>query len=226
MSYFLLIDTALNTATVALARDTEILAFRQNNRPTDHAAWLHPAMQALLEESGLTPDQLDAVSVVAGPGSYTGLRVGMAAAKGICFTQQIPLITISSLLLLAAGVQASATDVIISLIDARRDEVYAGVFDHELNLLANEAAIVLGPDSFLEWRKKNNPVYTGNGSDKVERLIGITNIHLPDYKSPEINFGLLTYKKFCKKEFADLAYSEPMYIKEFYTTSAVSAKDS
>lgn len=224
MSYFLLIDTALNTATVALARDTEILALRQNNRPTDHAAWLHPALQAVLEESGLTPAQLDAVSVVAGPGSYTGLRIGMAAAKGICFTQQIPLITISSLLLLAAGVQTAATDVIISLIDARRDEVYAGVFDRELNLLANEEAVILGPDSFLEWRQNNNPVYTGNGSDKVERLIGIKNIYLPDTKNPEIYFSLLTYKKFGKQEFANLAYSEPMYMKEFYSATTISTK--
>ncbi len=173
MSHLLLIDTAVNAASVALTSDKKILAQKENTRQNDHAAWLHPAIQSLFEETGISIRQLDAVGVTAGPGSYTGLRVGMAAAKGFCFAQNIPLISISTLQLLAAGVQEEATDLIIALIDARRDEVYAGVYDRDLRPVVEEQAMILGTDSFQSWREKNHVIYTGDGAAKIERLIGI-----------------------------------------------------
>ena len=216
MSHFLLIDTALNSAFVALASDQTILACKVNDQQNDHASWLHPAIRSLFEETGIKMGQLDAVGVTAGPGSYTGLRVGMAAAKGICFAQQIPLISVSTLQLLAAGAVTESTDVIIALIDARRDEVYAGVYDRGLQALAPEQAMILSPDSFQTWRENNQVVFTGNGTSKVERLIGIKNFLLVTPKRLEQKLAILTYEKFQRAEFADLAYQEPVYLKEFH----------
>lgn len=221
MSSFLLIDTALQTASVALSNDSEVIAFRQNEQPYDHAAWLHPAIQSLFSETGLNPTQLDAVGVTAGPGSYTGLRVGMAAAKGFCFAQQIPLITVSTLQLLAAGAQEEAEEVIIALIDARRDEVYAGVFDRNLHPLVPEQAMILGPESFQQWREKNQVLFTGDGAQKIERLMGIEQFSVAPSKHLIKKLTEISYKKWAAAEFADLAYHEPAYLKEFYISPKV-----
>ena len=216
MSYFLLIDTALPSAFVALTRDQTILACKENVQKNDHASWLHPAIRSLFEETNLEMNQLNAVAVTAGPGSYTGLRVGMAAAKGICFAQQIPLISISTLQLLAAGVSAEATDVIVALIDARRDEVFAGVFDRDLQPLQPEQAMSLDPGSFKTWRENHRVIFAGDGALKIERLIGIKDFLLVAPKHLEKKLAQLTYEKFHRAEFADLAYHEPLYLKEFY----------
>lgn len=219
MSHFLLIDTSLNSAFVALTRDEKVLASQENARLNDHAAWLHPAIRSLFEKTDISMEQLDAVSVTAGPGSYTGLRVGMAAAKGICFAKQIPLISISTLQLLAAGVQEEATDVIVSLIDARRDEVYAGVYDRDLQPLQPEQAMILGPDSFKQLREKDSVCFTGDGTEKLERLLGIKQFLLLNAKNLIEKQARLTYEKFQRADFADLAYHEPVYLKEFYTNA-------
>jgi len=216
MSHLLLIDTAVNAASVALTSDKKILAQKEKTRQNDPAAWLHPAIQSLFEETGISIGQLDAVGVTAGPGSYTGLRVGMAAAKGFCFAQNIPLISISTLQLLAAGVQEEATDLIIALIDARRDEVYAGVYDRDLRPVVEEQAMILGTDSFQSWREKNHVIYTGDGAAKIERLIGIKQFPLYTPKNLMGKLASLTYEKFQRSEFANLAYLEPTYLKEFY----------
>ena len=216
MSHLLLIDTAVNAASVALTSDKKILAQKENTRQNDHAAWLHPAIQSLFEETGIWIGQLDAVGVTAGPGSYTGLRVGMAAAKGFCFAQNIPLISISTLQLLAAGVQEEATDLIIALIDARRDEVYAGVYDRDLRPVVEEQAMILGTDSFQSWREKNHVIYTGDGTAKLERLIGIKQFPLHTPKNLLEKLASLTYEKFQRSEFSNLAYLEPTYLKEFH----------
>ena len=216
MSHLLLIDTAVNAASVALTSDKKILAQKENTRQNDHAAWLHPAIQSLFEETGISIRQLDAVGVTAGPGSYTGLRVGMAAAKGFCFAQNIPLISISTLQLLAAGVQEDATDLIIALIDARRDEVYAGVYDRDLRPVVEEQAMILGTDSFQSWREKNHVIYTGDGAAKIERLIGIKQFPLYTAKNLIGKLAGLTYEKFQRSEFSNLAYLEPTYLKEFH----------
>lgn len=221
MSSFLLIDTALQTASVALASDSEVIAFRQNEQSYEHAAWLHPAIQSLFMETGLNAARLDAVGVTAGPGSYTGLRVGMAAAKGFCFAQQIPLIAVSTLQLIAAGAQEEAQEVIIALIDARRDEVYAGVFDRNLQPLAPEQAMILGPDSFQQWRAKNQVLFTGNGAQKIERLLGSSQFNVTTSKNLIKKLTEISYNKWVAAEFADLAYHEPAYLKEFYTSPKV-----
>jgi tRNA threonylcarbamoyladenosine biosynthesis protein TsaB len=220
MSLILQINTALEIAHVSIAREGNVLAQRQNETQNDHAAWLHIAIREILEESGIHLDQLNAVGVTAGPGSYTGLRVGMSAAKGICYAKNLPLIAVSSLQLLAAGVKDEAEGVIIPLIDARRDEVYAGYYDLKLNLIRAEQALILQPNCFNDLLEPNkNITLTGNGASKTLRIIDRKDLCLIESKHPEKNLALITYEKFYNRAFADLAYFEPVYLKEFYTTT-------
>jgi tRNA threonylcarbamoyladenosine biosynthesis protein TsaB len=220
MSVILQIDTALEIAHVSIAREGNVLAQRQNETQNDHAAWLHIAIQEVLEESGIHLDQLNAVGVTAGPGSYTGLRVGMSAAKGLCYAKNLPLIAVSSLQLLAAGVKDQAEGVIIPLIDARRDEVYAGFYDPKLNPIRAEQALMLQPNSFNDLVEPNKKIIlTGNGASKTLPIVDSKDFFLIESKHPEKNLALITYEKFYNRAFADLAYFEPVYLKEFYTTA-------
>jgi tRNA threonylcarbamoyladenosine biosynthesis protein TsaB len=220
MSLILQINTALEIAHVSIAREGNVLAQRQNETQNDHAAWLHIAIQEVLEESGIHLDQLNAVGVTAGPGSYTGLRVGMSAAKGICYAKNLPLIAVSSLQLLAAGVKDQAEGVIIPLIDARRDEVYAGYYDSNLNLIRPEQALILQPNCFNDLVEPNKKIIlTGNGASKTLPIVDSKDFFLIESKHPEKNLALITYEKFYNRAFADLAYFEPVYLKEFYTTA-------
>jgi tRNA threonylcarbamoyladenosine biosynthesis protein TsaB len=209
----------LEIASVGIARDGALLAQRENERPHDQAGWLHPAIESMMQETGLQMKELQAVAVTSGPGSYTGLRVGMAAAKGICYAQQIPLISVSTLQLLAAGVQAAAKDIIIALIDARRDEVYAGVFDNALTPLQPEQALILDPTALMPWRAQPHVVYTGNGAKKTGELLGIKDFTLLVSKNGALNFAQIASKKYENKDFADLVYHEPVYLKEFHHTA-------
>ena len=220
MSLILQIDTALEIAHVSIAREGNVLAQRQNETQNDHAAWLHIAIQAVLEESGIHLDQLNAVGVTAGPGSYTGLRVGMSATKGLCYAKNLPLIAVSSLQLLAAGVKDHAEGVIIPLIDARRDEVYAGYYDPKLNPIRAEQALILQPNCFNDLVEPNKKIIlTGNGASKTLPIVDSKDFFLIESKHPEKNLALITYEKFCNRELVDLAYYEPVYLKEFYTTA-------
>ena len=219
MPLILLIDTALETASVGIARDGNLLLHKENDHQQDHAAWLHGAIQSLLNESGISLNEVNAVGVTAGPGSYTGLRVGMAAAKGICYAQNIPLICVSTLQLLAAGVEAEDANLIISLIDARRDEVYAGVYNRDLEPLQPECAMILEPNSFQDLLPFSPIALTGNGATKAMKWLSSKHFRIEASKQPIKYLASITYKKFLSRDFADLAYHEPVYIKEFYTTA-------
>ncbi len=219
MGLILLIDTALEVASVGIAREGILLCKRENAKQNDHAAWLHVAIQEVLTEAEIDMHQLDAVGITGGPGSYTGLRVGMAAAKGICYAQNIPLIGVSTLQLLAAGVQNEEADLIIALIDARRDEVYAGAYDRAGNVMLPDQAMILTPESFQDICKGKKVVLTGNGAVKTIEKITNKDLSLSLSKHLEKFLAEITYEKFRKSAFADLAYYEPVYLKDFYTTA-------
>lgn len=212
----LLIDTALETASVAIAREGVIVAQRDNTRQNDHAGWLHTAIQELMTETALSFSELQAVGVVDGPGSYTGMRVGLSAAKGICYAHNIPLITVSSLQLLAGSVAEQATDLILALIDARRQEVYAGLYDKDLNLIQPELAIVLAPDSFEELFSTREVLLTGNGVSKAMSIIQYNDLRMLESGQTGTIFAMLTDKKLLSEQWASLAYHEPRYLKNFY----------
>jgi tRNA threonylcarbamoyladenosine biosynthesis protein TsaB len=217
MSLLLNIDTALDSASVCLAKDEEIISLAINENPKSQAAWLHSTVAAVLQKNGFTPGQLDGVAVSIGPGSYTGLRVGLAAAKGLCYALKIPLITIDTLKVMALAVQDEAKELICPLIDARRMEVFAGVYDKLLQEKMKATALIIDAGSF-EWLLAENKIlFCGNGSKKLQPLLTNKNATFSNKSSNASHLAALAQIWFNKKEFADLAYTEPLYIKEFYT---------
>ncbi len=217
MALILNIDTALETASVCLSRDEEVLSMLQNNDQKDHAAWMHVAIESLLKESSCLVSDLNAVAVSIGPGSYTGLRVGLAAAKGICYALNIPLISVGTLEATAFAVKKETTELICPLIDARRMEVYTAIYDKELHEIEKPQAMVITDDSFAGRLQQQNILFCGSGSKKLQSILSHTNASFSSTNMNAAHVAALASKKHLVQSFSDLAYTEPLYIKEFYT---------
>ena len=211
------IDTAVVGSSVCLADGREIRGLKQNAVPGESAAWLHVAIQQLLQEGALSTHQVAAVAVSAGPGSYTGLRVGMAAAKGLCFALGIPLITINTLQMMAAAAVEEPTDLLCPMIDARRMEVFTGLFTKELVAVQPAHALILEVDSFANYLNTHTITFFGNGSAKFQPLTHHINAFFKTIAVDATHIANLAYEAFHQKKFADLAYSEPFYGKDFYS---------
>ncbi|MBL7700111.1 MAG: tRNA (adenosine(37)-N6)-threonylcarbamoyltransferase complex dimerization subunit type 1 TsaB [Chitinophagaceae bacterium] len=225
MALILSIDTSLEVAAICLADDGHIIGIKKNSRQTDHAAWIQIAIKELFEERGRKPGDLSAIAITAGPGSYTGLRVGMATAKGMCYALGVPLITESTLRLLAQRVKKEiATNgvhefpvLICPMIDARRMEVFTSLFDLDLNEVMEPAAIVLDKDSFAAEMAKNVVIFCGNGSKKWQNLCFDSKAVFADVFLNVADLAEIAAEKLKKREFSDLAYAEPAYLKNVYT---------
>lgn len=219
MATLLNIDTAVDTASVCLAKDGQAVQFDMNAIRNDHAAWLHPAINKTIAAAGLLVTDLDAVAVTIGPGSYTGLRVGLAAAKGLCFALNIPLIVVNTLEMMAYAVKDEEADLLCPMIDARRMEVFMAVFDKELKPVIHPTARILDPSFFDTLPGTNTILFSGNGCRKLDR--GHPRARFSEKTATAADMVSLAGQYFQEKKFADLAYSEPFYIKEFYTTAQV-----
>lgn len=222
MATILYIDTALEVASIALSVNEQCIAEASNAVQNDHAAWLHTGIEALLKKNELTPQELDAVAVTTGPGSYTGLRVGLSSAKGLCYALQKPLITLSNLQVLAwvaltsNGESFESTDTLICpLIDARRMEVYYALYEKDLTEISSPAALIVDESSFMDRLNNKKIIFCGNAVEKFKKVCHHPNAAFCDLKPRASDMIYLSYKKYVKKEFADLVYSAPLYIKEF-----------
>jgi tRNA threonylcarbamoyladenosine biosynthesis protein TsaB len=219
MSLILNIDTALDTASVCLSEDGNVLQLSFSENQKDHASWLHTEIAGLLQKSGHRIKDLNAVAVSIGPGSYTGLRVGLAAAKGFCYALNIPLITINSLKIIAFAVKGEAIDIICPLIDARRMEVFTAVYDKDLREKVSPYAQTLDEKSFASFLLPGKVLFCGNGVKKLQPLISNSNALFSNTIADASHLAQLSLNSYNNKEFAELAYAEPMYIKEFYSVS-------
>ena len=217
VSLILNIDTAVQTASVCLAKNGKAVAVKTNPSQKDHAAWLQPAIASILEESAFAIHDLDAVAVSAGPGSYTGLRVGMATAKGICYALQKPLLLVGTLKMMAAGAVSGANQLICPLIDARRMEVFAAVYNQNLDEHIAPHNCILTELSFKDLLDKGEVLFIGNGSQKLKGLVFHENAIFSDVESTAAQMAGLSYQQFLTNEHANLAYTEPFYGKEFYS---------
>ena len=222
MSLILNIDTALESASVCLATDKEIIALDINENQKDQAAWLHKAIAEMLKKNNFTPNQLNAVAVSIGPGSYTGLRVGLSAAKGLCFALGIPLIAINTLRIMAYALKNEAVSLICPLIDARRMEVFVAVYDKSLQEKIPAHALIANGASFNFLLSHDKILFGGTGSNKLQPLILHSNACFSNTTSNASHLAELSQICYIKKEFADLTYKEPLYVKDFNsgTTSA------
>ena len=217
MSLILNIDTALDVASVCLTKDEEIVSLAINENHRDQAGWLHLVINEMLINNNVAPNQLGAVAVSIGPGSYTGLRVGLAAAKGLCYALNIPLIAVSTLKMMAFAVKEEATAFICPMIDARRMEVFVAVYDKSLQEKVSPHALVIDQNSFISLLSSSEILFCGNGSKKLQPLIKNNNALFSNTSSNASHLAVLSQICFLKNDFADLAYTEPLYIKEFYS---------
>lgn len=219
MAIILNIDTAIDTASVCLTREEKPVQFAMNASQKDHASWLHPAIERVIVEAGLGINSLQAVSVTIGPGSYTGLRVGLASAKGLCFSLGIPLIAVNTLEMMAFATRDQEADLYCPLIDARRMEVFTTVYDKNLIEIIKPAAVILDSTSFESLLIAKKILFSGNGADKVKGIISHPNAIFSSTMATAADMAVLSEQKFREKKFADLAYIEPLYLKEFHTTA-------
>jgi len=220
MALILNIDTATETGSICLSKNGRPVSYLQNENQKDHASWLQEAILQLLSASGWAIRDLQAVAVTAGPGSYTGIRVGMASAKGLCYALKIPLITENTLRVMAHAAEKSAKDLgslICPMIDARRKEVFTALYGQGLEELQAPEAIVLNGDSFADALGRNKILFFGSGSRKWEQTIKSYNAFFADVSFSAENLGILADQKFDIQEFTDIIYSEPNYLKSFYS---------
>jgi len=217
MTLILNIETAIDTASVCLADGDRVLSLMKNENKNDHAAWLHPAIENLMKKITYKLQDLAAIAVSIGPGSYTGLRIGLATAKGLCYALQKPLITVNTLQVMALAATEYATDLICPMIDARRMEVFTGLFNKSLETVIEPKALVIDEKSFTEQLVKHKILFFGNGSEKFKAVCSSRNAVFKSILFDAGNMVTISDKQFTAKKFADLAYAEPLYLKEFYS---------
>ena len=221
MNYILHIDTTTKKCSVALAQDGELMIQKELlSEEFSHSEQLHPFIEEVLKESGLKSSSLSAIAISKGPGSYTGLRIGVAAAKGLCFALDLPLIALNTLEIMVQPYEVSPYSFIIPMLDARRMEVYTAIFDKTKKWIQETTAEVLTENTFTSIVNEQSCLIIGDGAIKFKTLhpkinASYTNeIHYPVAK----DMITLAWKKFNAKEFEDLAYFEPFYLKDFQTT--------
>lgn len=226
MALILSIETGTDICSVALANDGELMALRESDEGRDHAKKVALFVDELLRETGVQPSDIDAIAVGKGPGSYTGLRIGVSFAKGMCYALDIPLIAIGSLDALAevaredfdAGIldieeEDWAQAKLCPMVDARRMEVYAQVFNVEGEAQSDVVAEVVTEESFNEWRSKGKFVIFGNGAKKCAEVL--PDAIIEDVVPSARGIVRLAEEAFNAGKFEDLAYFEPFYLKDF-----------
>lgn len=221
MALILNIDTSTDVCSVAIAREGNVIALNENDEGFNHSALLGVYADALLKENGLKASDLDAVAVSMGPGSYTGLRIGVSLAKGICFGAGKPLIAVGTLEALANAVARGRGEegLYCPMIDARRMEVYTAVFDREGVAVRDVHAEVIEEGAFADLLEGHKMFFFGNGSDKVKDIIRHPNAEfIPGVATSAGNMTMLAERKFKAADFEDVAYFEPFYLKDFVAT--------
>lgn len=232
MSLILCIETGTDICSVAIARDGRLISLRESDKGRDHARNVALYVEEILAESGITADELDAVAVGKGPGSYTGLRIGVSFAKGLCYALKIPLIAIDSLESLAriavedheAGliaVEGWDSARLCPMIDARRMEVYAEVFNTDLAALSDVVAEVVTNESFAEHiGPQGEFLIFGNGAEKCVDVLPKDGVRFIDVSPSARGLCSIAQEKLDAGQTEDIAYFEPFYLKDFVVTAS------
>lgn len=223
--YLLHIETATTNCSVAVSLEGELLYCKESNAPDfRHSDYLHLFIEAALKGADVAIQSLAGVGVSMGPGSYTGLRIGISSAKGICYANSIPLIAINSLEVLAQQAKVEQGAFILPMIDARRMEVFTMTLDEKHQVIQPTTAKILTPE-WCEDLPKGKKVVIGSGAEKCKAILQgkdfdyQTNISVPSARDM---VGLVT-KKYKNKDWEDVAYFEPFYLKDFFGNTAKSS---
>jgi tRNA threonylcarbamoyladenosine biosynthesis protein TsaB len=219
VSLILCLETATTVCSAALFAGNNLLAMREVNEGFTHAENLHLFIQEILAETNTRPAQLAAIAVSKGPGSYTGLRIGVSTAKGLSYALKIPLISIDTLQMMAMAARTAHGDLkhFAPMIDARRMEVYTALYNEDLELLSPVNALILDSESILQFKDLHSLALFGDGMEKAIPLLStLTSARLIlNIRPSAAAMGVLAHKRFAAKHFEDTAYFEPYYLKEF-----------
>ncbi|AMR32848.1 tRNA threonylcarbamoyladenosine biosynthesis protein TsaB [Mucilaginibacter sp. PAMC 26640] len=221
MSYLLQIETATTSCSVALSQNGNVLAFKEINARNIHAEVITVYIQGLITEAGLNYADIDAVAVSCGPGSYTGLRIGVSTAKGLCFALNKPLISVDTLAAMASGIakkrNISPGTLLCPMIDARRMEVFTAVFDTAGDIIKPTAAEIIDENSFADLLSKNAILFFGDGAEKCKVALRHNQnaCFQEDFINSAVDMTNISTDKFNNAEFVDVAYFEPFYLKDF-----------
>lgn len=213
--YILNIETSGKNCSVALSNRDELLKLNEIDSDNFvHSEQLHLLIEQTLKELDILPKDLSAVAVSSGPGSYTGLRIGVAAAKGISYALGVPLIAVPSLLVLANAAKAFDADLLVPMMDARRMEVYSAIYDTEMQRLKEEEAVIVENGFLSDYSGKKIAVF-GDGAEKCLELLPENCSFIAQICSSAQYMVSLSADRFQREEFVDMAYFEPNYLKEF-----------
>ena len=214
------INTALETAFTGISENNTLLCSRENNIQNQHASFLHLAIQDMFKELNCSIEAIDVVSLVNGPGSYTGLRVGLATAKGICYAMDKPLVSFSTLEWLAKSFENEQVDLICPLIDARRMEVFTAMFTPSMEQVVENHAKIIDEHSFEEELINKKVLFAGNAVDKLpENIKNHPNAIISKQKAGLKEQIELANRALSLKNYTDILFSEPIYAKAFYSTA-------
>lgn len=225
MAVILNIETSTSVCSTALTAEGMVLTHYENFDGMNHATMLSGFIKKCLDFAEERELKLDAVAVSIGPGSYTGLRIGLSEAKGLCYALNIPLIGVSTLELMAVSVMfnfdTDPDSLLVPMIDARRMEVYTAVYDFALTPLLKPSPLILDNESYSDFLADNKVAFFGDGSDKAKEVIKSNNAtFIPDIFPLAAYMTALSERAWHRKEFLNLAYSVPEYLKEFQTTKS------
>ncbi len=216
MALILNIETATTNCSVSLSEEGKTIILKEDyDKNYSHAERLHVYIDAVLKEANIKSSQLDAIAISKGPGSYTGLRIGVSAVKGLCFALEKPMISVSTLESLAHQVICKE-GIIVAMLDARRMEVYSAIFNSNYKKIRETEAEILDETSFSSYLEEGKVYFIGNGVEKTKTIITHPNAVFIDDKLPSADeMSTLAYNKYKISDFEDVAYFEPYYLKDF-----------
>ncbi|ALI99320.1 tRNA (adenosine(37)-N6)-threonylcarbamoyltransferase complex dimerization subunit type 1 TsaB [Rufibacter tibetensis] len=224
MAYILSLETSSSVCSVALHQDQALLSYAELQMEKSHSSHITVMVEQVLEYAGVKLKQLDAVAVSGGPGSYTGLRIGTGTAKGLCFSLDKPLVSVSTLASMAQQVisftPAPERYLFCPMLDARRSEVYTCLLAHDLNEQSPVEPMVLESSSFAQELEKQPIIFFGSGATKAKELLAPhpNAFYLENVKPTAKAIGTLAFPRLLAGKFEDVAYYEPFYLKEVYIT--------
>ncbi|AFD07613.1 tRNA (adenosine(37)-N6)-threonylcarbamoyltransferase complex dimerization subunit type 1 TsaB [Solitalea canadensis] len=223
MALILSLETATACCSVALSENDSIISYKEETSPNIHAGSLTLFIEEVMKTPGKQLTDVDAIAVSMGPGSYTGLRIGVSTAKGLCYSLDKPLIAVNTLKAMAKGFQltinSNKTTLLCPMIDARRMEVFTAIFDQQLDEVIPTSAVIIDASSFSDILNDKQITFFGNGAEKCSSILTSTHALFDNGSYNSARFiAPLAFEKFLRNEFENVAYFEPFYLKDFVST--------
>ena len=226
MSLLLNIDTATEVASVSVSLNGTSLALMKSEQQKEHASFVHTGIAEILKKTGYELHDIEAFAVTSGPGSYTGLRVGMATAKGFCYALSKPLIAINTLEVMTKGAidtvgRAEKGMLFCPMIDARRMEVFTAIYNADIETIFSPRAVILEENFFNNYTINNKVLFFGSGSKKLLRIESNPNSVFAEIQANATHLGSLAEIAFRHGRFSDISYAEPTYFKDFHSIKKI-----